>query len=93
VTSATRLTTYGNNSGLRTPMRGYRSRQPEYFVQNDWRVKPNVTLNLGLRYSYYGVFREVNNALSIFSPSIRQVTSCPIHQGGTRRRVDRVDRD
>jgi outer membrane receptor protein involved in Fe transport len=64
VTSATRLTTYGNNSGLRTPMRGYRSRQPEYFVQNDWRVKPNVTLNLGLRYSYYGVFREVNNALS-----------------------------
>jgi hypothetical protein len=64
VTFAARLTTFGNGSGPTTPMRGYRTRQQEYFVQNDWRVSPNLTLNLGLRYSYYGVFREVNNALS-----------------------------
>jgi hypothetical protein len=39
VTVSTRLTSYGNNgSGPTTPMRGYRSRQQEYFVQNDWRV-------------------------------------------------------
>jgi Carboxypeptidase regulatory-like domain/TonB dependent receptor len=64
VTVTTRLTAYGANGGPSTPMRGYRSRQQEYFVQNDWRALPNLTLNLGLRYSYFGVWREVNNALS-----------------------------
>lgn len=64
VSVSTRLTSYGNGSGPTTPMRGYRSTQQEYFVQNDWRVRPNLTLNLGLRYSYYGVWSEVNNALS-----------------------------
>ncbi|MDX2032228.1 MAG: carboxypeptidase regulatory-like domain-containing protein [Blastocatellia bacterium] len=65
VTVSTRLTSYGNNgSGPTTPMRGYRSRQQEYFVQNDWRAHRNLTLNLGLRYSFFGVWSEVNNALS-----------------------------
>jgi hypothetical protein len=64
VTVATSLTAFGADGGPRTPMRGYRSRQQEYFVQNDWRVLPNLTLNLGLRYSYFGVWREVNNTLS-----------------------------
>lgn len=65
VTVSTRLTSYGNNgSGPTTPMRGYRSRQQEYFVQNDWRVRRDLTLNLGVRYSFFGVWREVNNALS-----------------------------
>ncbi|HKQ75120.1 MAG TPA: TonB-dependent receptor [Blastocatellia bacterium] len=64
VTVATSLTAFGAGSGPRTPMRGYRSFQQEYFIQNDWRVSRNLTLNLGLRYSYFGVWREVNNALS-----------------------------
>lgn len=68
VTVSTRLTSYGGNSGggsgPTTPMRGYRSRQQEYFVQNDWRVRRDLTLNLGLRYSFFGVWSEVNNALS-----------------------------
>lgn len=65
VTVSTRLTSYGNNgSGPTTPMRGYRSEQQEYFVQNDWRVRRDLTLNLGVRYSLYSVWREVNNALS-----------------------------
>jgi hypothetical protein len=65
VTVSTRLTAYGvDGSGPTTPMRGYRSRQQEYFVQNDWRLRRDLTLNLGLRYSLFGVWREVNNALS-----------------------------
>jgi Carboxypeptidase regulatory-like domain len=65
VTVSTRLTAYGvGGSGPNTPMRGYRSRQQEYFVQNDWRVRRDLMLNLGLRHSFYGVWREVNNALS-----------------------------
>jgi hypothetical protein len=61
---STRLTTFGNSGGPNTPMRNYRTQQQEYFVQNDWRVTPALTLNLGLRYSYFGVYREANNALS-----------------------------
>jgi hypothetical protein len=65
VTVSTRLTSYGNNGGgPTTPMRGYRSRQQEYFAQNDWRVRRDLTLNLGVRYSLYGVWSEANNALS-----------------------------
>jgi len=55
---------YGVNGGPRTPMRGYRSKQQEYFTQADWQARRDVTLNLGLRYSYFGVYREVNNAVS-----------------------------
>lgn len=65
VTVSTRLTSYGNQgSGPTTPMRGYRSRQQEFFAQNDWRLRRDLTLNLGLRYSFFGVWREVDNALS-----------------------------
>lgn len=58
---------------IRTPMRGYRLRQQEYFVQNDWRARRDLTLNLGVRYGFFGVWREVNNALSnLFAVTLKQ---------------------
>ena len=39
------------------------------YAQDDWRVLPNLTLNLGLRYEFATPVWESNNELSNFNPS------------------------
>jgi hypothetical protein len=36
------------------------------FIHDDYKIRPNITLNMGLRYEYYGVNREVNNRYRVF---------------------------
>jgi outer membrane receptor protein involved in Fe transport len=38
------------------------------FVQDDFRITPELTLNLGLRWQYDQSFRELNNGLAFFNP-------------------------
>jgi len=45
----------------------FRSWEPSFYVQDDWRVKPNLTLNLGVRYDVYTPFTAVNNAFTNFN--------------------------
>jgi hypothetical protein len=55
-----------NTDGARTEndYRGYRVRELDFFFQDTWKVRPNFTLNYGLRYEFKGVPFEVNGQMS-----------------------------
>src|SRR4029453_18238297 len=40
------------------------------FVQDDWKIRPNLTLNIGLRYEYFTPLRETQDRISnlVFPP-------------------------
>ena len=40
------------------------------FLQDDWRIRPRVTLNLGIRYEINTVVKEANNLIGNFDPSV-----------------------
>ncbi len=67
-----------------TPVRHIHNFSEAAFIQDDWRIKKNLTLNLGLRYDYNGVIHEDNNLLGNFSPTqgllqVGQQIGAPYH--------------
>ncbi len=65
-----------NSVDLRPALFDYDYRWKAYaaFVQNDWRVKPNLTLNLGLRYSLQTPRAENHDNQGVFRPDLAQAT-------------------
>jgi len=52
------------------PTRNLKQNLYALYVQDDWRITKNITLNLGLRYEYQGVPSEANNLLGNWEPSV-----------------------
>jgi Carboxypeptidase regulatory-like domain len=52
------------------PEHGMRARNPSFFVQDDIKLRPNLTVNLGVRAEIHGGMTEVQNHMGGFDPTI-----------------------
>jgi hypothetical protein len=51
----------------------------EFFVQDTWRIRPNLTLDFGVRYQFFVPVTDENNVLTSFDPALynpAQVPTC-----------------
>ena len=58
---AGRAASYTRNVG--NPYIGLRTTETNLYIQDDWRIHPRLTLNLGLRYEFNAVPNEVNGLI------------------------------
>jgi hypothetical protein len=56
--------------------RKFRSQTTAFYAQNDWKLRPNFTLNLGLRWEYFSPISEKNGTLSnlVLGPAGQEFT-------------------
>ncbi len=57
----------------------------EAYAQDEWRVRRNLTLYYGVRYSYFGSPYDRNGQLSNFDPSVFSAAAAPLVNGAGNR--------
>jgi hypothetical protein len=55
----------------------FRFNRYEFYVQDSWRVRSNVTLDYGLRYALYPPVTDKNDVLTNFDPDVYSATGAP----------------
>lgn len=71
-------------SAKETPEFGGRWKTPQLFVQDDWKARNNLTVNLGVRYEAETGWSEVKGNMAAFDPAVQNfdfTNSVPV-QGG-----------
>jgi hypothetical protein len=53
-----------------TPEYGARTKSPQLFIQDDFKLRPNLTINLGMRYQVHTGWNEVKGNESTFDPTV-----------------------
>jgi Carboxypeptidase regulatory-like domain/TonB dependent receptor len=64
-----------NWGAAETPEYGGRMKLPQLFVQDDWKLRPNLTLNLGLRYQIQTGWSEVKGNEASFDPTVQNTAT------------------
>jgi len=60
------------------PEHGMRAKNPSFFAQDDIKLRPNLTVNLGLRVEVHGGMSEVQNHMGGFDPTLTNpITNTP----------------
>jgi hypothetical protein len=60
-----------------TPEYGARLKSPQFFVQDDFKVTPNLTLNMGIRYQMNRGWSEVHGNIDAFDPTVANTDGTP----------------
>ena len=53
-----------------SPEYGARLKSPQIFIQDDWKLRPNLTINIGLRYQIRHGWNEVHGNEAVFDPTV-----------------------
>jgi hypothetical protein len=66
---------YGAGGVVNTP--DYRTWEPSFFAQDNWKVSPKLTVTYGIRYDVYTPFTEAHNKISNFdfNTAVKATTS------------------
>jgi hypothetical protein len=65
----------GSWGATNSPLFGSRNKSPQVFIQDDYKIRPNLTLNVGIRYQIQRGWNEVKGRLGDFDPTIFNTAS------------------